>query len=60
MLKLTLDTNCIVALDENREPAANSLRRLLAAHAAGTAQLRLVANSASERGLGAHTRSMRA
>jgi hypothetical protein len=49
MLKLTLDTNCIVALDENREPAANSLRRLLAAHAAGTAQLRLVANSASER-----------
>jgi hypothetical protein len=49
MLKLTLDTNCIVALDENREPAANSLRRLLAAHTAGTAQLRLVANSASER-----------
>jgi hypothetical protein len=49
MLKLTLDTNCIVALDENREPAASSLHRLLAAHAAGTVQLRLVANSASER-----------
>lgn len=49
MLKLTLDTNCIVALDENREPAASSLRRLLAAHTAGTVQLRLVANSASER-----------
>lgn len=48
MLKLTLDTNCIVDLDEHRQPAANSLRHLLAAHAAGTVQLRLVADSASE------------
>jgi hypothetical protein len=48
MLKLTLDTNCIMALDELRQPAASSLRHLLAAHAASTVQLRLVADSASE------------
>lgn len=48
MLKLTLDTNCIYALDENREPDASALRRLLAAHAAGAVQLRLAAISASE------------
>lgn len=49
MLKLTLDTNCIVALDEQREPAAGALLNLLTAHAAGTVQPRLVACSASER-----------
>lgn len=49
MLKLTLDTNCIVALDERREPAADCLDSLLALHEAGKVNLRLVATSASER-----------
>jgi hypothetical protein len=49
MLKFTLDHNCIVALDENREPEARCLRSLLAKHEAGTVDVRLVATSASER-----------
>jgi hypothetical protein len=49
MLKFTLDHNCIVALDENRDPEAGCLRSLLAKHEAGTADVRLVATSASER-----------
>ena len=48
VLKFTLDTNCIIDLEENR-PAATSVRALVAAHAAGLADVALVAVSASER-----------
>ena len=46
--KLTLDTNCIIAVEEHRpsEKSILSLRRL---HDVGIVQLRLVAASASER-----------
>jgi hypothetical protein len=49
MLRLTLDHNCIVDIDENREPEAGCLRSLLAKHDAGEIEMRLVATSASER-----------
>lgn len=49
VLKFTLDHNCIVDLDEGREPRAGCLRSLLARHEAGDAVVRLVAASASER-----------
>lgn len=48
MLTFSLDTNCIIAIDENRAEAA-SVRALADAHAMGTADVRLVAISASER-----------
>lgn len=44
----SLDTNCVVAVDENREEAS-SVRALANAHTLGTADVRLVAISASER-----------
>lgn len=49
LLKLTLDTNCIIALDEGRQPEAACLRSLLHKHDAGKVQLQLIATSASER-----------
>lgn len=49
MLKLTLDTNCIIAIDEDRQPEAGSLRSLIKKHDAGKVYLQLVATSASER-----------
>jgi len=49
VLRFTLDHNCIVDLDEGREPRAGCLRRLLARHEAGDLVVRLVATSASER-----------
>lgn len=48
-MKLTLDTNCIIALDETREPEATCLRSLLHKHNAGKVHLQLIATSASER-----------
>lgn len=48
MHTFTLDTNCIIALDEDR-PAAPSVLALAAAHRAGRAKVALVAISASER-----------
>jgi hypothetical protein len=49
MLKLTLETNCIVAVDENRQPDADCIRRLLTLHDEGKVKLRLAGSSASER-----------
>jgi hypothetical protein len=49
VLTLTFDTNCIVALDEDREPDAACIRRLLAFHDQGKVKLRLTSSSASER-----------
>jgi len=46
--KLTLDTNCIIAL-ENAEPAADPLVALTRAHNQGKVELALVGVSASER-----------
>lgn len=48
MLTFSLDTNCIIAIDANRAEAS-SVRALADAHASGTADVRLVAISASER-----------
>ncbi|WP_406077286.1 hypothetical protein [Micromonospora sp. NBC_00858] len=48
MLTLTLDTNCLVALEENR-PAASGVRALLEQHDAGLAQVRFAATTAAER-----------
>jgi hypothetical protein len=49
VLRFTLDHNCIVDIDENRQPKAGCLRALLAKHDAGDIDVRLVATSASER-----------
>lgn len=48
MISFTLDTNCIIDIDEGR-PAASSVIALLSAWAVGGADLALVASSASER-----------
>lgn len=48
MLRLTLDTNAIVSIEEGR-PAATVIRRLVDAHAQGHVDVALVAISASER-----------
>jgi len=48
MIRFTLDTNCIIAL-ENEEAAAPSLRRLVEAHRTGRADVAVVAQSASEK-----------
>lgn len=48
MLALTLDTNCLLAVDEQR-PEALAIRRLADAHREGRANVALVAISASER-----------
>lgn len=47
MLSFTLDTNCIIAVDEARAEAV-AVRALAEAHAAGTANVGLCAISASE------------
>lgn len=47
-MKLTLDTNCIIDLEESR-PAASSLQALLSLHDNQQIDLRVVAISASER-----------
>ncbi len=43
----TLDTNCLIDIEKNR-PAAAAVRMLADAHAAGTADLAVIAMSASE------------
>lgn len=48
MHTFTLDTNCIIALDEERAEAT-AIRALLDAHASGDANVALVAISASEK-----------
>lgn len=48
MVNFTLDTNCIIDIDENR-PSASSLRRLVDAHVRMAANVALVMVSASER-----------
>lgn len=48
MLSFTLDTNCIIDIDDNR-PSAGSLRLLVDAHARREADVALVMVSASER-----------
>ena len=47
-LSLTLDTNCIIAVDEQREESS-AVIALAEAHRSGTANVALVAISASER-----------
>jgi hypothetical protein len=49
MLKLTLGHNCIIDLDEDRQPQASCLRELLALYDAGSLQIRLTAVSAAEK-----------
>ena len=51
MLTFTLDTNCIIALEKN-ETAAPAVRALVNAHERGTANVAVVAISASERQIG--------
>src|SRR5262249_2848608 len=48
MWKFTLDTNCWIAVEENR-PEAADIRALANAHAAGVADVAIVAISASEK-----------
>lgn len=48
MKKLTLDTNCIIDLEENR-PNAKYIRRLIDAHCSGDISIALAKVSASER-----------
>lgn len=48
MHTFTLDTNCIIALDEKR-PEAGAVRALVDAHASGKAHVAVVAISASEK-----------
>jgi hypothetical protein len=48
MLSFTLDTNCVIDLDENR-PAAPAIKRLAVAHATGSADVAVVAIMASEK-----------
>ena len=49
----TLDTNCLIAVAHN-EPAAGAVRALAEAHAAGRADVAVVAMSASEKQQGGH------
>jgi hypothetical protein len=48
MLTFTLDTNCVIAIEEGRTEAS-AIRTLAEAHASGLANVALVAISASER-----------
>jgi hypothetical protein len=48
-VKFTLDHNCLIAIEQQEQPAAGCLRSLIARHDAGEAEVRLVATSASER-----------
>jgi hypothetical protein len=52
MLKLTLDHNCIIDLDEDRQPQASCLHELLELHDAGSLEIRLTAVSAAEKPYG--------
>ncbi len=47
MLTFTLDTNCIIAVEDER-PEAEHIRKLAEAHSQGVADVSLVAMSASE------------
>jgi hypothetical protein len=53
MREVTLDTNCIIDLKENR-PSAVAIRRLMELHQAGRIRLRVVGISASERKRGTY------
>ena len=48
MLKFTFDTNCIIAVEENR-PEAEDIRKLADAHSRASIDVSLVAMSASEK-----------
>jgi len=48
LLSFTLDTNCVISLDEDR-PAAPAIRRLAEAHVTGKADVAVVAIMASEK-----------
>ena len=48
LLSFTLDTNCVISLDEDR-PAAPAIRRLAEAHASGKADVAVGAIMASEK-----------
>ena len=48
LLTFTLDSNCLIDIEESR-PAAPEVRALAGAHTAGTADVAVVAMSASER-----------
>src|SRR5215211_4585246 len=52
MTKLTLDHNCIIDLEEDRQPQASCLRELLKFHDAGDLEIRLTAVSAAEKPYG--------
>ncbi|WP_405577119.1 hypothetical protein [Streptomyces sp. NBC_01190] len=51
MLAFTLDTNCLIALEEDRLDTAPGVRALLARHHAGELVVRIVATTAAERQL---------
>jgi uncharacterized protein YbjT (DUF2867 family) len=48
LLSFTLDTNCVISLDENR-PTAPAIKRLAEAHATSKADVAVVAIMASEK-----------
>lgn len=48
-VKFTLDHNCLIAIEQQEQPATGCLRSLITRHDAGEAEVRLVATSASER-----------
>ena len=58
MLRFTLDTNCIIAV-EKREPAAAAIEFLVAAHRQGRADVALGAISASENQRGGRIENFR-
>ncbi|GEM_PF-1969407 len=49
MRKLTLDNNCLIALEQGEEPTATALRDLIAAHNVRAVTLRVVCVSGFER-----------
>ena len=49
MLNVTFDTNCIIALEENEQPTADALRRIVRSAPEQKLRVRVVAISASER-----------
>ena len=49
MMNVTFDTNCIIALEENEQPTADALRRIVRSAPEQKLRLRVVAISASER-----------
>ena len=48
MITITLDSNCLIDIEESRQ-AAPEVRALAGAHTAGTADVAVIAMSASER-----------